>query len=131
MRLRHLALASTALVAAGCVRTRSNVARLTQTATLEVRNSYIAPVDIYVQRDQGGSEFRIGQVYANRTQQFSLDGQIIGGMPNLVFIAVPASTQARPSMGRAIAAPIVIRPMDLVRFNITTDLRSSTAFLVR
>jgi hypothetical protein len=130
MRLRHLATAGVVCLSAGCVRNRSNVPRSATAATLEVRNSYLASVDVYVQRENGGAEFRVGQVFANRTERFPLDGNVIGGSSNVAFIAVPVSTQARPNMGRAVSAPLVLRAGDLVRFSVTTDLRSSTAFLV-
>jgi hypothetical protein len=131
MRLRHLAAVSAVFLSAGCVRNRSKIPAAATAATLEVRNTYLAPVDVYVQRENGGAEFRVGQVFANRTQRFPLDQHMIGGSSNVAFIAVPVSTQARPTMGRAVSAPLVLRVGDYVRFNITTDLRSSTAFLVR
>ena len=132
MRLFRLAVAgSAALLGASCVRHRPSLPRPGDAATLEVRNNYLASIDVYVQRENGGAEFRIGQVFANRTESFPLDPQVIGGSSNVAFIAVPVATQSRPALGRAVSSPLVLRAGDLVRFNVTTDLRSSTAFLVR
>jgi hypothetical protein len=131
MQLRHLVPLGAACLAAGCIRHRATTPAAAANATLEVRNSYLAPVDVYVQRENGGAEFRVGQVFANRTARFPLDQPTIGGASSVALIAVPVSTQARPTMGRAVSAPLVLRAGDQVRFNITTDLRTSTAFLVR
>jgi hypothetical protein len=131
MRLRHLVTVAATCLAAGCIRQRAVTPAAAAAATLEVRNSYLAPVDVYVQRENGGAEFRVGQVFSDRTARFALDQPTIGGASNVALIAVPVSTQARPTMGRAVSAPLVVRAGDRVRFNITTDLRTSTAFLVR
>ena len=115
------------LALAGCVfGGRGRTARVpnADSATLEVQNGYQGPVDVYVVRNGTTSPTRLGQVSGNRVQRFRIDATIIGGSSSVTFVAQPPVSQARASTGA-----VVVRGGDLVRFNVSQDLRSSTVFV--
>ena len=130
MRIRPLAaiLVAPALLTA-CVRNSAKSAGARNTAVLEVRNEYQASVDVYAVRQGAPVNFRIGQVFPNRTERFRLDQSLIGGGLTVAFAAVPASLQGSPSAPRATTGGFTLRPGDVVRFRVSSDLRSSAASL--
>ena len=128
MRLRPAAVLLP-LALAGCVRGRPAAARPGNTAVLEVRNEYLAPVNVYAVRQGAQTNFRVGQVFAGRTERFRLDPQIYGGGVPIAFAAVPSSLQGSASAARATSGTFTLRPGDVVRFRVSSDLRSSAASL--
>jgi hypothetical protein len=129
MRLPARAAAALLPVAlAGCVfGSRGRAARgagSTDAATLEVRNNYQGPVDVYVVRGGTATAIRLGQVPTSRVRRFRVDGTIIGGFPNVTFVAQSSGSAVRASSGS-----LTVRGGDFVQFNVTQDLRSSTAFV--
>ena len=103
---------------------RGRVPRATDSATLEVNNRYPGPVDVYVVRGGATTTTRLGQVSGSRVQRFRVDATIIGGSSSVTFVAQPPAAQTRASTGS-----VVVRAGDVVRFNVTQDLRSSTVFV--
>lgn len=126
--MRPLARAASALVPvalSACVLgSRGRVPRAADSATLEVHNGYPGPVDVYAVRGGTTTATRLGQVSGSRVQRFRVDATIIGGSSSVAFVAQPPATQARASTGS-----VVVRAGDVVRFNVTPDLRSSTVFV--
>lgn len=122
MRARFLAAALVPLSVVGCMHGRGAVSNA-QSATLEVNNSYIGPLDIYGVRDNGFVT-RIGSAYSSRTQRFRLDPALIGGGGLIRIIAVPVSENGRASTGQ-----ISVRPGDVVQFNIAPTLQASSVFI--
>lgn len=110
---------------AGCVfGQRGRPVGSAEAALLEVQNSYPGPVDVYVVRGGSTTATRVGQVSGNRSERFRIDPTIIAGSSSVTFVAQPPASQSRASTGS-----IVVRGGDLVRFNVTQDLRSSTVFV--
>ena len=113
------------VVFAGCVfGQRGRVAPTADAALIELNNQYPGPVDLYVVRGGTTTATRLGQVQGNRVQRFRVDAAIIGGFSNVTFVAQPPTSQTRASTGS-----IVVRGGDVVRFNVTPDLRSSTVYV--
>ena len=115
------------LALAGCVVGKRGRTAPGGAATLEVNNLYPGPVDLYVVRDGTGTPVRLGQASGNRVQRFRVDANVIGGFSNVTFVAQPPVSG--PGAARATTGLIVVRAGDVVRFNVTQDLRSSTVFV--
>lgn len=94
-----------------------------QDATLEVKSDHMSPVDLYAVR-AGGSARRIGGVYTGRVERFVLGSDITGAGGTVRIIAVPVTGNGRASTG-----DLVVRPGDVVRFNVAMDLRASSVFV--
>jgi hypothetical protein len=128
MRSTARAAALIPLAVAGCAfgpRNRTaRAAAAAGAATLEVSNGYQGPVDVYVLRGGTGTPARLGQVPTGRVQRYRVDANLIGGFGTVTFVARPPASQTRASTG---AVPV--RAGDVVRFNVTPDLRSSTVFV--
>ena len=93
------------------------------TATLEVRNEYLGPVDLYGVR-QGGYVRRIGSVFSSRVERFQLGSDVLGAGGTVRIIAVPLAENGRASTGQ-----LVLRPGETVQFNIASNLQASTVFV--
>ena len=93
-------------------------------ATLEVRSSYIGPVDLYGVSDNGFVQRIASAVSTSRTERFRLGPSLIGGTGTVRIIAVPLAENGRASTGR-----IVVRPGDVVQFNLAPDLAASSVFV--
>ena len=103
---------------------RGAAATDTNSATLEVRNNYLGPVDLYAINDAGFPQRIASQVGSSRPQRFRLGPSIIGPAGSVRIIAVPLAENGRASTGR-----IVVRPGDVVQFNISPDLIGSSVFV--
>jgi len=98
MRLsRRAAVALLPVALSACVfGRRTRTAGAADSATLEVRNDYVGPVDVYVVRGGAVQATRLGQVAANRVQRFRLDPNVLGGTSSVSFVASPpVAAQAR------------------------------------
>ena len=127
MRARPLTLALLAplAVATACASGgRHRPAGDTNSAVLEVRNNFLGPVDLYAINDAGFAQRIASQVSSSRAQRFRLGPSVIGGAGTVRIIAVPLAESGRASTGR-----IVIRPGDVVQFNISPDLVGSSVFV--
>ena len=115
-----LSLVSLGLPACASTGTRSTAAN---SATLEVRNSYIGPIDLYAIRS--GVPQRIGSVTGSGPQRFRLGPTLIGsGNGSIRIIAVPLAESGRASTGT-----ITVQPGDVVQFNISPTLAASSVFI--
>lgn len=122
MRVRSAAAALLVpLSLSACIRGRGHGDA--QSATLEVTSNYIGPLDLFAARDNGFVQ-RIGNVSSSRTTRFRLDASLIGGAGAIRIIAVPVADNGRASTGQ-----IVVRPGDVVQFNIAPSLQASTVFV--
>ena len=128
MRTRIAALLLPAALAA-CVRTNPRIPATADTATREVRNDFPATVDVYAIRQGGGPEVRLGQVFSGRTDRLRLDRVLIGSGVGVAFVAIPSAPRPRTGATRAVSGGFPVNAGDVVRFNVTTDLQSSTAFV--
>lgn len=127
MRPRPLAVALLAplAIAAACASGgRRRAAPNTNSAVLEVHNNYLGPVDLYAISDAGFSQRIASQVGSSRPQRFRLGPSVIGPSGTVRIIAVPLAESGRASTGR-----IVVRPGDVVQFNISPDLIGSSVFV--
>lgn len=128
--MRPRSLASTLLLPlafAACVSggaRRGAAASDANSATLEVRSNYIGPVDLYAVSDNGFIQRIASQVSSSRPARFRLGPSLIGGAGTVRIIAVPLADNGRASTGR-----IVVRPGDVVQFNIASDLAASSVFI--
>lgn len=126
MRPRSLArtlLVPLALVTAcAASHARRNVP-LSAPATLEVHSTYIGPLDLYAVSDNGFMQ-RIASSVGSRTERFKLPNSLLGGGGTIRIIAVPLAENGRASTGR-----IVVRPGDIVQFNISPNLAASSVFI--
>lgn len=93
-------------------------------AVLEVRNNFLGPVDLYAITDAGFPVRIASQVSTSRAQRFRLGPSVIGSAGTVRIIAVPLAENGRASTGR-----IVVRPGDVVQFNISPDLIGSSVFV--
>jgi hypothetical protein len=125
MRPRQLAAALLLPALAACAGGKARAGRggSGQTATLEVRNSYLGPVAVYAVR-QGGTVRRIGSAYSSKVERITLGPDLIGTGSSVLIFAVPVAENARASTGQ-----ITVRPGDVVQFNIAQDLRASSVFI--
>lgn len=128
MRARSLASAllvplALSACASGGARRGGNATN-TNSATLEVRSSYIGPLDLYAVSDNGFVQRIASSVSTSRTERFRLGPSLIGGAGSVRIIAVPLAENGRASTGR-----IVVRPGDVVQFNIAPDLAASSVFI--
>lgn len=126
--MRPRSIASTLLVPLVLSACASGGARRAGTAdtaaTLEVRSNYIGPIDLYAVSDNGFVQRIASAVGASRPERFRLGPGLIGGSGILRIIAVPLAENGRASTGR-----IVVRPGDVVQFNIAPDLAASSVFV--
>ena len=125
MRLRPLvfALLAPAAVAACASSPGRRPAAAGEEATLEVKNDHASPVDLYAVR-AGGSVRKLGSVYTSRVERFRLGRDITDAGGTVSIFAVPLAQSGRASTGQ-----IVVRPGDVVRFNIALDLRASSVYV--
>ncbi len=92
-------------------------------ATLEVRNDHLGPVNLYAVR-QGGYVRRIGSVFSSRVERFRLGSDLIGAGGSLQIIAVPVAANGRASTGA-----LMLQPGETVRFNVANNLAASSVFV--
>ncbi len=125
MRPRHIAAALLAPVAlAACASSgRRGGGAGAGTATLEVRNDHLGPVNLYAVR-QGGYVRRIGSVFSSRVERFRLGSDLIGAGGSLQIIAVPVAANGRASTGA-----LMLQPGETVRFNVANNLAASSVFV--
>jgi hypothetical protein len=126
MRPRQIAaalLAPVALAACASSGRRGGGAAGAGTATLEVRNDHLGPVNLYAVR-QGGYVRRIGSVFSSRVERFRLGSDLIGAGGSLQIIAVPVAANGRASTGA-----LMLQPGETVRFNVANNLAASSVFV--
>ena len=125
MRFRQItaALLAPAALAACASAGRGGGSGSSQTATLEVKNDYLGPVDLYAVRD-GGFVRRVGSVFTSKVERFKLGADLVNAGGTVRIIAVPLAENGRASTGS-----LIIRPGEIVQFNIASDLRASTVFV--
>lgn len=121
--LAPLALA-TATACASAKGGRAKYDATANSATLEVRSNYLSPVDLYLVRDNGFVQRIASQISSSRPTRIRLGPSLIGGAGTIRIIAVPLAENGRASTGS-----IVVRPGDVVQFNISNDLAASSVFV--
>ena len=122
MRPRSLVTALLApLVISGCGSARGGRVP-NNSATLEVRNSYLGPVDLYAIRS--GTPQRLGTALSSRPERFRLGPSLIGSGESIRIIAIPLAENGRASTGT-----INVRPGDIVQFNVSSTLSASSVFI--
>jgi hypothetical protein len=126
MRSRQIAaalLAPVALAACASGGRRGGGGGAGNSATLEVRNDYLGPVNLYAVR-QGGYVRRLGSVVSSRVERFRLGSDVIGVGGSVQIIAIPLASNGRASTGA-----LVLQPGETVRFNIANNLAASSVFV--
>ena len=125
MRVRQLtaALLAPAALAACASAGRGGRSSPSQTATLEVKNDYLGPVDLYAVRE-GGFVRRVGSVFTSKVERFKLGADLVNAGGTVRIVAVPLAENGRASTGS-----LIVRPGETVQFNIASDLRASTTFI--
>ena len=122
MRPRSLASALLVpLVLAGCASGGASRGAA-DSATLEVRNEYLGPIELYAVRS--GLPQRIGTVTGSRPERFRLGPSLIGGSGSIRIVAMPIAENGRASTGT-----ITVRPGDVVQFTISPTLAASSVFI--
>ena len=118
--LAHALLVPAVLTA--CASGGGRAAANANSATLEVRNEFLGPIDLYAIRS--GLPQRIGSVTGSRPERFRLGPSLIGAGDAIRIIAVPIAENGRASTGT-----IVVRPGDVVQFTISPTLAASSVFI--
>lgn len=123
-RLLASALLFPVVLSAACLSGGRRAPAGVDSATLEVRSSYLGPINIFLIRDNGFAQRIASAITTSRPVRIRLGPGLISGGGAVRIIAVPLAENGRASTGT-----IVIRPGDTVQFNIGSDLAASSVFV--